>query len=440
MPLGVTRTYVKSVDVGTLPAGRAAPSRSRAATSATTRRASRPARPRRCTGGDDGIVDFDKSAASAARPASPPVPTTRSSSTPRTTPPRSATSARTGWTSGSSRPASSSAPSRRSSSAISTTRPRRSPDRPAESPSRFGARRRRRARSSSTRARTRRRSTRSLRAAPRAASSCGASRGRFPSRSPPATRGRRTRSAAALLSYDMPHRAPVGLAGLPLHVDEGDLGRRVPGRRSCSRSPGCSRSEARSGSGRRRCGRAGVPRAHRSGSDRRPRASAQRFVYIFLRPQWRSWLVRGAVLISGYGAVLALHLLLSAAGVEAAAEVARGRGRPAGRDRPSTRPTSSRRRRRAISGRARCCRRTCSSRRVLAGAAALLPFVRLARGGAAMRPSGSLRAPRSPTSSPSRRGHAHASDGACASRRPGADPWTLRPLLLGGRSSSSPAR
>jgi Fe-S-cluster-containing dehydrogenase component/formate-dependent nitrite reductase membrane component NrfD len=42
----------------------------------------------------------------------------------------------------------------------------------------------------------------------------------------------------------------------------------------------------------------------------------RRFHYLFLRPQWRSWLVRGAVAISAYGAVLAAHLLLSAAGLE----------------------------------------------------------------------------------------------------------------------------
>lgn len=34
-----------------------------------------------------------------------------------------------------------------------------------------------------------------------------------------------------------------------------------------------------------------------------------RFYYIFTRPQWRSWLVRGGVIIAGYGAVLSLHLL-----------------------------------------------------------------------------------------------------------------------------------
>lgn len=36
-----------------------------------------------------------------------------------------------------------------------------------------------------------------------------------------------------------------------------------------------------------------------------------RFTYIFRRPQWRSWLVRGAVAITAYGLVLAVHLLAS---------------------------------------------------------------------------------------------------------------------------------
>jgi Fe-S-cluster-containing dehydrogenase component/formate-dependent nitrite reductase membrane component NrfD len=41
-----------------------------------------------------------------------------------------------------------------------------------------------------------------------------------------------------------------------------------------------------------------------------------RFLYVFLRPQWRSWLVRGAIVITGYGAVLALDLFLAAVGRE----------------------------------------------------------------------------------------------------------------------------
>ncbi len=41
-----------------------------------------------------------------------------------------------------------------------------------------------------------------------------------------------------------------------------------------------------------------------------------RFPLIFLRPQWRSWLVRGAFVISGYSAVLGLQVVLDLAGFE----------------------------------------------------------------------------------------------------------------------------
>jgi Fe-S-cluster-containing dehydrogenase component/formate-dependent nitrite reductase membrane component NrfD len=40
----------------------------------------------------------------------------------------------------------------------------------------------------------------------------------------------------------------------------------------------------------------------------------ERFYLIFTRPQWRSWLVRGAFLIGGYAVVLALHFLAAIAG------------------------------------------------------------------------------------------------------------------------------
>jgi Fe-S-cluster-containing dehydrogenase component/formate-dependent nitrite reductase membrane component NrfD len=43
----------------------------------------------------------------------------------------------------------------------------------------------------------------------------------------------------------------------------------------------------------------------------------RRFLYIFLRPQWRSWLVKGAVVLTAYGGVLGIHVLCSAAGAEA---------------------------------------------------------------------------------------------------------------------------
>jgi Fe-S-cluster-containing dehydrogenase component/formate-dependent nitrite reductase membrane component NrfD len=40
----------------------------------------------------------------------------------------------------------------------------------------------------------------------------------------------------------------------------------------------------------------------------------ERFYLIFTRPQWRSWLVRGAFIIAGYSLVLALHFAASLAG------------------------------------------------------------------------------------------------------------------------------
>lgn len=42
----------------------------------------------------------------------------------------------------------------------------------------------------------------------------------------------------------------------------------------------------------------------------------ERFLLIFARPQWRSWLVRGAVIITGYGAVLAGHVTSSWLGMD----------------------------------------------------------------------------------------------------------------------------
>lgn len=40
----------------------------------------------------------------------------------------------------------------------------------------------------------------------------------------------------------------------------------------------------------------------------------ERFYFIFTRPQWRSWLVRGGFIIAGYGLVLTLHLAVALAG------------------------------------------------------------------------------------------------------------------------------
>jgi len=62
-----------------------------------------------------------------------------------------------------------------------------------------------------------------------------------------------------------------------------------------------------------------------------------RFVKLFLRPQWRSWLVRGAVFLTGFGAVLGIHFVSSvvvatgatdAPGVSAAATTVAWAGAP----------------------------------------------------------------------------------------------------------------
>ena len=42
----------------------------------------------------------------------------------------------------------------------------------------------------------------------------------------------------------------------------------------------------------------------------------ERFYFLFVRPQWESWLVRGGILITGYAAVLVAHFATSVAGVE----------------------------------------------------------------------------------------------------------------------------
>ncbi|NNE43598.1 MAG: polysulfide reductase NrfD, partial [Gemmatimonadetes bacterium] len=42
----------------------------------------------------------------------------------------------------------------------------------------------------------------------------------------------------------------------------------------------------------------------------------KRFLYIFTRPQWRSWLVRGAYIIAAYSAVLAVHFVATATGAD----------------------------------------------------------------------------------------------------------------------------
>jgi Fe-S-cluster-containing dehydrogenase component/formate-dependent nitrite reductase membrane component NrfD len=47
----------------------------------------------------------------------------------------------------------------------------------------------------------------------------------------------------------------------------------------------------------------------------------QRFLYVLLRPQWRSWLVRGAYILTGYGAVLTFWLMAHLIGARGLADL-----------------------------------------------------------------------------------------------------------------------
>ncbi len=47
----------------------------------------------------------------------------------------------------------------------------------------------------------------------------------------------------------------------------------------------------------------------------------ERFHYIFTRPHWGSWLVRGAFIITGYGLVLVLHLVAGVAGSDGGRQI-----------------------------------------------------------------------------------------------------------------------
>ncbi len=47
-----------------------------------------------------------------------------------------------------------------------------------------------------------------------------------------------------------------------------------------------------------------------------------RFFYVLTRPQWRSWLVRGGIILTGYAGVLGLHLLAALIGSDTLRQVA----------------------------------------------------------------------------------------------------------------------
>ena len=234
--------------------------------------------------------------------------------------------------------------------------------------------RRRRARSSSTGARTRRRSTRWRRAGPRAACTCGAS-----SRRAPRGRLRSSGLAEQRRGGDARLRRPapgaVGLAGEPLHLDEGHRGGRLPRCAALLAAGRCARcgepALALGGAARGRL----VPGGDRRRSSSPTSTQPQRF-YLVLHAPAVAELARARRLHP-----LALRRRAGRAlpggarrerGLHACARLGGHAARRA--DAPSTPPSSSRRPRRATSGRARSCRRSCWCRRAASGAALLLPL------------------------------------------------------------------
>ena len=111
-------------------------------------------------------------------------------------------------------------------------------------------------------------------------------------------------------------------------------------------------------------------RSSRCSSRWRPRwcwssisSGRERFLYILTRPNWTSWLARGAFLLTAHGAIATSGSRCYFAGRTAAMSLARaGRDRASRSARPPTRASCSRRVSRAISGRVRT-RRSISSPR-----------------------------------------------------------------------------
>ena len=184
-------------------------------------------------------------------------------------------------------------------------------------------------------------------------------------------------SAAALLSYDVPHHAPWGWRVSLYTWTKGIAAGCLP-RGACSGADRvCSTGRTRSlGAGRRRSialvflGITGVLLIW----DLEHPAPLLSDLH---QAHWRSWLVRGAFIIGGYGGCVVSTWSPLRLDPRAAQQVLGRRGhRRSGWRRRATPRTSSRRPRRGTSGRARCCLPHLAVQAVLAGAAALLPFAR----------------------------------------------------------------
>ncbi len=134
--------------------------------------------------------------------------------------------------------------------------------------------------------------------------------------------GQPTSSAAALLSYDVPHQAPwgwrVSLYTWTKSIAAGVFA--VPAALALAGYLGWGSPVARWAAPALALAFLGVTGALLIADLGHP----ARFYLIFTRPHWRSWLVRGSFVLGGYGGVTALYLLAALAGLTGARQVLAG--------------------------------------------------------------------------------------------------------------------
>jgi Fe-S-cluster-containing dehydrogenase component len=138
--------------------------------------------------------------------------------------------------------------------------------------------------------------------------------------------GRPVSSAAALLSYDVPHQAPwgwrVSLYTWTKSIAAGGFA--VPAVLALAGYLGWGNPAARWAAPAVALAFLAVTGSLLIADLKHPR----RFYLIFTRRQWRSWLVRGSFVLGGYGGAVGLYLLAAVAGLTGARQVLAGIGLP----------------------------------------------------------------------------------------------------------------
>jgi len=138
--------------------------------------------------------------------------------------------------------------------------------------------------------------------------------------------GRTVSSAAALLSYDVPHQAPwgwrVSLYTWTKSVAAGAFA--VPAALALAGLLPWGNAAARWAAPLLALAFLGLTGGLLIADLKHP----ERFWMIFTRPHWRSWLVRGAFILGGFGAAVGLYLVAALAGLTGARQVLAAFGLP----------------------------------------------------------------------------------------------------------------